>query len=182
MTTYDDTSGVGALLAVLLIFIPILLIFALAFYLISSFFLMRIFDKAGVEGRWRAWVPVYNTLVLSKLGDVSPWITLGVIVAAGLLGNIPFVGWVFWVLEIVTIVMIGWRVGLKVDKDWYYLLLWILAGVGTLIWYGIVGLSRDPWNPAIRPAPWANSFLADKTVWRGIPSQGGGAAPAAPAF
>ena len=34
---------------------------------------MKIFDKAGVQGRWRAWVPVYNTLIFVKLGDLNPW-------------------------------------------------------------------------------------------------------------
>ena len=33
---------------------------------------MRIFEKAGVQGKWRAWVPVYNTLMLAKLGDLNP--------------------------------------------------------------------------------------------------------------
>jgi hypothetical protein len=172
-TYYDDSSGGTAAALALLILIPLFLILALAFYVISSFFLMKIFEKAGVQGKWRAWVPFYNTLIFSKLGDVSPWIALGVMVASAVLGQIPVIGWLIAIAQIVVLVMIGWRVGLKLNKDWYYLLLWIIPGLGTLIWYGILAFSHDRWNSAIRPAPWANSFLADKTVWQGIPPQGG---------
>ena len=45
-------------------------------YVIASFFLMKIFEKAGVQGKWRAWVPVYNGLIFAKLGDLSPWAML----------------------------------------------------------------------------------------------------------
>ena len=34
---------------------------------------MKIFEKAGVQGRWRAWVPVYNIMIFVKLGDLKPW-------------------------------------------------------------------------------------------------------------
>ncbi|GEB95505.1 hypothetical protein PFZ49_09395 [Microbacterium lacticum] len=33
-------------------------LFAVAYYVLSSLFLGRIFQKAGVDGQWRAWVPV----------------------------------------------------------------------------------------------------------------------------
>ena len=68
---YND-GGAGALLAWLII-APFLFLIAIAGYVIGSWFLMKIFDKAGVQGRWRAWVPVYNTLIFVKLGDLNPW-------------------------------------------------------------------------------------------------------------
>ncbi|WP_164478167.1 large exoprotein [Microbacterium sp. ABRD28] len=167
-STYD---GYGAMLAFLLILLPLLLIFALAGYLISAFFLMKIFEKAGVEGKWRAWVPVYNTLVLAKLGDLSPWVMLGAVVGSAILSQIPVIGWILSLVAIAVGVIVGWRVGLKLGKDWPYLLLWLIPGVGTLIWLGILAFSSDRWNPNIPPAPWANSFLKDTTVWPGIPQQ-----------
>ncbi len=27
-------------------------------YVLTSLFLMKVFEKAGVQGKWRAWVPV----------------------------------------------------------------------------------------------------------------------------
>lgn len=174
---YDDGSG-AAFLAFLLILIPILLITVLISYVISAFLLMRIFDKAGVQGKWRAWVPVYNWLVFSKLGDFSPWVALGVVIGAGVLSQVPVIGWLLVLVEYATYIVIAWRVGQKLNKEWYFLLLWLIPGLGALIWMAILAFDSSRWNTAIRPAPWATSFLADKTVWQGIPVQAS-AAPAA---
>ena len=69
---YDDGGGAGALIA-WLVLAPFLFLLAIAGYVIGSWFLMKIFEKAGVQGKWRAWVPVYNTLIFVKLGDLNPW-------------------------------------------------------------------------------------------------------------
>lgn len=170
--TYDDGSGLAAL-AFLIVLLPILLISIFAGYIISSFFLMKIFEKAGVEGKWRAWVPIYNTLVAAKLGDVSPWAYLIVVVGASVLSNIPVIGFVFGLVAVAASVVVAWRIGLKFGKDWPLLLLWLIPGIGTLIWLGILAFGSARWNPAIAPAPWANTIAADKTVWDGVPVQPG---------
>ena len=180
----NDYSGLG-LLAFWLLFLPVILIFGIAGYVIGSWFLMRIFDKAGVQGKWRAWVPVYNLMVFAKLGDFSPWIMLGAIVASSLLNQIPVIGWLFSLAVLAASVMAAWRVGLKLGKDWPYLLLWIIPFIGGLVWLGILAFDKAPWNPNIAPSPWRNSFLKDNTVWQGIPVQpeaagvGAAGAPAA---
>ncbi|WP_285135825.1 large exoprotein [Microbacterium sp. lyk4-40-TSB-66] len=168
--TYDDGSGFAAL-AFLIVLLPLLLISIFAGYIISSFFLMKIFEKAGVQGKWRAWVPIYNTLVAAKLGDVSPWAYLIVVVGASVLSNIPVIGFVFGLVAVAASVVVAWRIGLKFGKDWPLLLLWLIPGIGTLIWLGILAFGSARWNPAIAPAPWANTVAADKTVWDGIPVQ-----------
>ncbi len=185
-TYYYDDGGFAAF-ALFLVFLPLLLLFALAGYIISSFLLMKVFEKAGVEGKWRAWVPVYNTLVASKLGDLSPWAYLIAAVGSAVLAGIPVIGWIIGLAGVAATVMFSYRLGLKFGKDWPYLLLWLIPGVGYLIWLGILAFGSSPWNPSIRPSPWANTFLADKTVWNGIPVQpdqqvqgppaGGGASP-----
>lgn len=168
---YGDDGGGFAAFAFFLVFLPVLLIIALAGYIISSFLLMKIFEKAGVEGKWRAWVPVYNTLVAAKLGDLSPWAYLIAIVASSVLAGIPVIGWIISLVGIAAAVMFSYRLGLKFGKDWPLLLLWLIPGIGYLIWLGILAFGSSPWNPAIRPSPWASTFLADKTVWSGIPVQ-----------
>ncbi|MBA8816517.1 TRAP-type mannitol/chloroaromatic compound transport system permease small subunit [Microbacterium halimionae] len=180
-SNYDsDVNGLG-ILAVLVFLIPFLLILALAGYLISSFLYMRIFDKAGVQGKWRAWVPVYNYLILAKLGDLSPWWFLGALVGAGLLSGIPIVGALLYLVPLVLIVMYSWRVGLKLGKEWYYLLLFLIPGIGSLIWLAIMAFTSSRWSTALPLAPWSSSFLADNTVWDGVPPQHGGASPMPPA-
>src|SRR6187200_26343 len=84
----NDLTGYGAMVALWLLLLPIIFIFGIAFYVIGSFFLMRVFEKAGVQGKWRAWVPVYQSMVLAKLGDLSPWVMLGAILVSALLGQI----------------------------------------------------------------------------------------------
>lgn len=175
---YDD-YGYGGLVALWLVLLPLLFIFAIAGYVIGSWFLMRIFDKAGVQGKWRAWVPVYNMMVFAKLGDLSPWIMLGAIAVSALLGQIPVLGAILGLVSLVALVISAWRVGLKLGKDWPLLLLWLIPGIGGLIWLGIMAFSATPWNPNIAPAPWRNSFLKDTVVWAGIPIQPG--APVGPA-
>ena len=49
-----DTTGSAAAAAALLIFGFFLFVVAIATYVIGSFFLMKVFEKAGVEGKWRA--------------------------------------------------------------------------------------------------------------------------------
>ncbi|SDQ83041.1 hypothetical protein [Microbacterium sp. cf332] len=182
MPDYYDGSGagVGAILAVIFVLLPIILILSLAGYVISSFFYMRIFEKAGVQGKWRAWVPVYRELVFAKLGDLSPWVMLGAMVAAAVLTNIPAIGGIFSYVLFAALAVASWRVGLKLGKDWPLVLLYLIPGIGGLIWLGIAAFSSSPWNPNVTPAPWRTSFLRDTTVWQGIPVQpDGGAAPAA---
>ena len=72
MSDNIDGSGLAFLAAAALFWT----IFAIGFYILSSIFLMKIFEKAGVQGKWRAWVPIYNYMVFSKLGDLSPWLIL----------------------------------------------------------------------------------------------------------
>lgn len=169
---YSDDGGLAAL-AFLAILIPVLLFFLVIAYVVSSFLYMKIFEKAGVEGKWRAWVPIYNGLIAAKLGDFSPWVFLIIIVASSVLSNIPVLGWILSLLPLAAGVMYSYRIGLKLGKDWPLLFLWLIPGVGGLIWLAIVAFSNNRWNPEVGPAPWANTFLADKTVWNGIPVQPG---------
>jgi hypothetical protein len=174
----DNIDGSGlALLAAAALFWSI---FAIAFYILSSIFLMKIFDKAGVQGKWRAWVPIYNLMVFSKLGDLSPWLILIAIGASILLSWIPVIGWVVGLLPLVVSLLAAWRVGLKLQKEAVWLILYFFL---TIIWLGILAFDKSRWNTAIPAAPWANnSFLADRTVWAGVPSQApAGGYPAAQA-
>lgn len=184
---YDDYGyDYGFGLAALFVLLPLFLLLFVAFYVIGSWFLMKVFEKAGVQGRWRAWVPVYNSMIMAKLGDLSPWVMLGAMLISGFLSSIPVIGWILGLVSLAAWLIAGWRVGLKLGKTWPLLLLWLIPGVGTLIWLGILAFDKAQWNPHIAPAPWRNSFLKDTTVWEGIPVQPGapvgpqaGAAPAA---
>ena len=176
--TYDSPDGSG--LALLLIAGLFWSIFALGFYILGSIFLMKIFEKAGVQGKWRAWVPIYNYMIFSKLGDLSPWLILIAIGATILLGWIPVIGSIVGIAAFVVTLLAAWRVGLKLQKEAVWLILYFFL---SIVWLGILGFDKSRWNTAIPAAPWAgNGFLSDRTVWAGIPSQTpAGGYPANPA-
>lgn len=179
VTVYNDYDG--AYLAVLLILLPILFLLAVASYVVTAFFLMKVFEKAGVQGKWRAWVPVYNAMVFAKLGDVSPWVMLGAILIPSALSQVPVIGWLLSLASLAVAVAAGWRVGLKLGKEWYLLLLWLVPGLGFIIWLGILAFDSSRWNTAIPASPWAGtSWLTDTTVWQGVPVQSGNTPPAGP--
>ena len=164
---YNDNSAV--LLAALAGLIVIMGLLALVFYVVSSIFLMKIFDKAGVQGRWRAWVPIYNYMVFCKLGDLSPWLVLITIGATLVLSWVPLLGWVISVASYLLLLVAAWRVGLKLQKEAVWVILYFFLAP---VWLGINAFDKSRWNTAIPAAPWAsNSFLADSTQWAGVPSQ-----------
>jgi len=72
----DPMGYYGAGLASLLVMLFLTFVIGVAVYVVGAYFLSKVFAKAGVEGTWRAWVPVYNMMVFSKLGDLSPWLVL----------------------------------------------------------------------------------------------------------
>lgn len=165
MNDYSDGAGLAVLAGVYLLFF----IFAIAFYIVGSIFLMKIFEKAGVQGKWRAWVPIYNYMVFSKLGDLSPWLILIAIGASIVLGWIPVIGQIIGVAAFVVTLLAAWRVGLKLQKEPVWLILYFFL---QLVWLGILAFDKSRWNTAIPAAPWAgNGFLSDRTSWAGIPDQ-----------
>jgi hypothetical protein len=177
ITYYDN--GSGAALAFLFLFLPFLFIILIAGYVIGAIFYMKIFEKAGVEGKWRAWVPIYNTMIFVKLGDLNPWWLLVLWLASGVLGWIPVIGQIIPIAAFLYTLAAAWRVGLKLQKEAVWLILYFFLAI---VWLGILAFDKSRWNTAIPAAPWAGNFLADKTVWNGIPVQTpAGGFPANPA-
>ena len=167
---YDDVYGPdsSAILALAGLFAFFGLLIGVVFYVLGSWFLMKIFDKAGVQGRWRAWVPVYNMMVFFKLGDLSPWLVLYGLGGALLLSWIG-IGYVFSLAIAVLSAMAAYRVGLKLQKEGAWVVLYVFL---SLVWLGINAFDKSRWNPNVAPASWAgNGFLGDRTVWDGVPTQ-----------
>lgn len=166
MTT--DDYGTGYALAWIFVILPFILIFALAGYILTSWFLMKIFEKAGVTGKWRAWVPLYNTLIFAKLGDLNPWWLLILWGGGIVLSWIPVIGNLIVLAAFIYTLLAAWRVGLKLQKEAVWLILYFFL---SIVWLGINAFDKSRWNTAIPAAPWASSFLRDTTVWDGVPVQ-----------
>lgn len=178
MYTSEDTAFAAAMAIV----IGVTLLAMLVGYAISAFFTMKLFQKAGVQGAWRAWVPLYNTMVFAKLGDVNP-IAVVVLWGGTLLGAwIPLLGPLIATIgslgATALMLMAALRIQQKLGKDTVWIALFLLVGV---VWMAILAFDDSRWNPRIGPAPWAQyTFLADTTTWEGIPVQDLGPAPQAP--
>ena len=155
-------------------------LFGVAIYVVCAIFLMKIFDKAGVKGRWRAWVPVYNTMIFLKLGDLSPWLALYAIAASVVLSWVPVLSSLLPLATFVLMAVAAWRVGLKLQKEPVWVVLFVLLAP---VWLGINAFDRSRWNSAIAPASWAgNGFLGDRTVWSAVPVQASGPSSPPPGY
>lgn len=142
------------------------LIFFAGGYLLWSFFTMRLFQKAGVQGAWRAWVPFYSQMIFLKLGDVNPFLFLFVLV-----GWIDVIGPIANLFVWVMMCLAAYRIGMKLQKESWWVVLFAIPPI-TFVWLGVVALDASRWNAAVPPAPWAaNGFLADRTAWEGVPAQ-----------
>jgi len=183
---YDPNySGYG--LGVLVIAVVFWLIFAVVAYVLSSLFLRKIFEKAGVANPNVAWIPIYNTTIFAKLGDVNPLVFLGAVVASLVLSWIPVLGFIIGLLPLAAFVLAAYRVNQKLQKD--PVAFTIFAALLGLIWLGVVAFSKGVWNTASKPVagiapvpppPWAaQSWLMDTTTWGGVPFQGYAATPPA---
>ncbi|MDR6198961.1 hypothetical protein QE374_000870 [Microbacterium sp. SORGH_AS428] len=175
---YDYGYSGAAFLGFFAVFFGVFLLIGLAAYVVSSIFYNKLFEKAGVEGKWRGWVPVYREMVFVKLGDLNPWWLLVLFGATFVLSLIPYIGTFFALLpslaSTVYVVMAAYRVGQKLQKEGAWVVLYFFL---SIVWLGIVAYDKSRWNPQIPPAPWSRSFLADNVVWSGIPVQPGAPAP-----
>lgn len=166
MSSYYYDTGAAAVLGIVILFSFIL---AIAAYVLTSLFLMKIFEKAGVQGKWRAWVPVYNSMIFLKLGDLSPWLFLYALGATILLSWIPVIGQILGFAAFALMVLAAYRVGQKLQKEGAWVVLYIFL---SIVWLGIMAFDKSRWNAHIPPAPWGgNAFFGDRTVWDGIPVQ-----------
>ena len=113
----------------------------IAFCVVSCIFLDKIFAKAGVEGSWRAWVPIYNYMVFMKLGDMSPWLVLYALAGTILLSWIG-IGFIFSLALFVAGGFAAWRIGMKLGQDQNLVWTWTIP----LVWMIIMAGKKNPWN------------------------------------
>lgn len=171
MSPYDDFGTFYA--AAALVFSAVAIVGGVFGYLLWSWFAMKLFQKAGVQGDWRAWVPVYSQMIFLKLGDINPWLFL-----FNFAWIVPFVGQILGGIAslgvTVLLFMAAYRIGVKLGKDPAFTALFLLAP----IWLGIVAFDSSRWNPHVPPAPWSGAgFFRDATRWEGVPTQVAGGQP-----
>lgn len=141
--TYDSSYGTASSAdpsAMIGILVAGLLIGVIA-YVVTSFFLGKLFKKAGVEA-WKAWVPVYNQWVFLELGGQKGWISL-----LYLAGVVPLVGFIGVIVAAVFSCIAAYRIGLNFGKEGVFVLLYIFLGIVWIIWLAVD--KTAVWKPAV---------------------------------
>ena len=111
-------------------FFIIFMIIAIIIYVIHAFLLSRLFKKAGTP-EWIAWVPFYNSWKLLELGNQPGfWAVLAII---------PLVN----IASAVFMYIAMYRIGLKLQKEGWFVLLAIFIPIAWLIW---LGFDSSKWN------------------------------------
>jgi hypothetical protein len=120
-STADTAAALGGL--------GLLLFIGLALYLISSFFLYKVFKKAGRPG-WAGFVPVYNAWVLFEIAGKPGWWALLVIPSF-----IPVIGLLFSVAYFVLSLLAALELAKRFGKDQVFAIfgLWLFSIVGYAI-------------------------------------------------
>jgi hypothetical protein len=113
------------------VFMAIMLVIALAAYCLRSVFMMQLFHKAGVA-RWKAWIPIYNSIKFLQLGGQHPaWILINLVPVAG------------QVVYYIFMCIAAYNIGLKLKKDGAWVIMYIFIGI---VWLGVLGLDSSTWD------------------------------------
>jgi len=127
--------GLGLLFG--LAFVVIYLLIIASFYALFAWLLSRVFRKAGIPA-WKAWVPIYNFWVFLELGGQPGWIAILAVVPVGS------------IVAAVFMCIAAYNVGLAFGKQGAWVVLYIFV---PWLWFAIVGLDSEPWQPWRSPVP-----------------------------
>jgi hypothetical protein len=143
--SYSSTDTDPAVAAVFLATIMLIaIISSLITYAVVSFFLSRIFKKAGVPG-WKAWVPVYSLWTTYELGGVAGWWAILMLVPVANL------------VAIVYLYIAMYTIGLKLGKSGSFVLWAIFL---PLVWYIWLALDPSRWSPTVSTPPLVDTSAA----------------------
>lgn len=135
---YTTTSAPdGAMLAMLGGFVLVVLLLAVASYVLTALGLMKFFAKAG-KPAWAAWVPVYNVYVMAEVAKSESywfWIYVGGIVVS----FIPVLN-ALSIASLVAVIFITYQFLARFGKDAGHTALAVLF---PFAYYPIVGFSKD---------------------------------------
>ena len=119
------------LLAVIGISILIAVIIAIAVYVYCALALMAIANKKNIANQWLAFVPVGNVYLMTQIGKVSPFFTLGILAVA-----IPFIG---AVAVAVLMAYLWWKIAEAIGRPGWWGILMVapivnLVIIGKMAW------------------------------------------------
>lgn len=132
MVGLDTMFGAGAL-AALSALLFVFVIIALAVYIYIAVALMAIAKKTKTKNGWLAFIPIANIYLMTQIGKVSGWWTLGI-----LAGFIPLIG---SLAVAALMIYLWWLIAEKVGKPGWWGILMIIPVV-NLILIGIMAWGK----------------------------------------
>ncbi len=132
-----DPIGTEAFFAVFLAlyigFFVVVMLFVVAYYVVESLALSRLFAKVGIEP-WIAWVPFYRTWRWLELGGQAGWLSL--------LSLIPYGG-----MATSVFLYIGmYRTGIAFRKDGS----WVVLGIFLpFVWAFLLARPTETYDPEL---------------------------------
>ncbi|MEV8267999.1 DUF5684 domain-containing protein [Microbacterium sp. NPDC076911] len=112
------------------LFGPIPVVVAIGIYVWTALALGAVFRKSGDEA-WNAWVPVYNQVILLRLGGLSPWLLL--------FWLIPGLGWLaVWIAQVIACHHINLAFGVNAAMT-------ALAALLFPVWAAVLGFGSARW-------------------------------------
>jgi hypothetical protein len=112
------------------------LVFLLVIYVVFSYFMGKLFKKAGEES-WKAWVPVYNQWVFLQLGGQQGFWAI--------LAFVPIIN----IVSVVITCIAAYQIGLNLQKEGWFILLYIFLSPVWIIW---LALDSSTWKGVAAPA------------------------------
>ena len=144
--TYGDTYGEpsSADTAVAVAGMGMFLVLGLVLYVVSSFFLYKVFKKAGKPG-WAGFVPVYNAWVMFEIAGKPGWWALLIIPSF-----IPVIGLLFSLGYLVLSLLASLELAKRFGKSQIFAIfgLWLFSIVG----YGILAFDDSKYHGPGAPA------------------------------
>ena len=126
-----DYDYSGPALAILFAVYGVMILFAIAYYVVLAISLMGFFKKVGVEP-WIAWVPIYNTWKWLEVGGQQGWLAL--------IALIPYGG----IVSAIFLYIGMYRTGRAFGKDGAFLVLGIFL---PFVWAFILGGKNEVYRP-----------------------------------
>lgn len=127
----------GGIIAFILSFILLFLIIGIGLYIYTSLAFMKIGEKARIEEKWLAWIPIVGKpLLTSKIAKMHWW---PILLLIGFW--IPILGWALMIAFAVFCFIWMWKTFEAVGKPGWWILLSLIPIAGGIIYLILVGIA-----------------------------------------
>lgn len=144
MSPEEAEAFLAWLLGAGLVILAVVGIGLLLYHLVVAFFLMKIAQRLKMDNAWLAWIPFVNLVLVFKMGNMSPWLTL---IVLGFFVPIPginvLIAGVCSIALIVVLIVAFIKIAEKLRKPAWMGVLSVLFAPINLIFMGILAYGKE---------------------------------------